>query len=306
MTDDDPATFFLTDFLARNFDRLVIRGLGLDRHPELLPTYFGNYHRLVYLAQTDDPALVAVRASRRPAARPGVRGPPDGLRRPRRVGDRRGRAAPRRARGAPRGSLHRMQATSPGARCVRPIAGDSLHPEQGLRRLADGGRRNVAPAATNPGCRRWVATFLAPGATRRRFLARAAILVDDKARAAALRAAWPRAARLRRSDGRVRGDARPLRRRLAMPPILSVIWWRDIPAQVVAKDARRSSKVVLHPRFQVAIDKAANRAGKRAYNDYIAEWRKTQRAVRRRPRGRGPRRVGAARGRVRPSTTWPS
>ena len=58
---------------------------------------------------------------------------------------------------------------------------------------------------------------------------------------------------------------------------LSVIWWRDIPAQVVAKDARRSSKVVLHPRFQVAIDKAANRAGKRAYNDYIEEWRKTQR-----------------------------
>jgi cvfA/B/C family virulence factor len=57
---------------------------------------------------------------------------------------------------------------------------------------------------------------------------------------------------------------------------LSIIWWRDIPAQVVAKDSRRSSKVVLHPRFQVAIDKAANRAGKRAYNDYIAEWRKTQ------------------------------
>jgi Virulence factor len=62
-----------------------------------------------------------------------------------------------------------------------------------------------------------------------------------------------------------------------VPPVLSVIWWRDIPAQVVGKDARRSSKVVLHPRFQVAIDKAANRAGKRAYNDYIAEWRKTQR-----------------------------
>ncbi|MEA2609363.1 MAG: hypothetical protein QOJ75_1606 [Chloroflexota bacterium] len=58
---------------------------------------------------------------------------------------------------------------------------------------------------------------------------------------------------------------------------LSVIWWRDIPAQVVAKGARNSSKVVLHARFQVAIDKAANRAGKRAYNDYIEEWRKTQR-----------------------------
>ena len=56
---------------------------------------------------------------------------------------------------------------------------------------------------------------------------------------------------------------------------LSIIWWCDIPAQVVAKDARRSSKVVLHPRFQVAIDKAANRAGKREYNGDIAEWRKT-------------------------------
>ncbi len=57
ITDDDPATFFLTDFLARNFERLVIRGLGLDRHPELLATYFGNYRRLVHLAQTDDPDL---------------------------------------------------------------------------------------------------------------------------------------------------------------------------------------------------------------------------------------------------------
>jgi hypothetical protein len=67
ITDADPANFFLTDFLARNFDRLVITGLGLDRHPELLPVYFGNYHRLVYLAQTDDAALVttARRAARR-------------------------------------------------------------------------------------------------------------------------------------------------------------------------------------------------------------------------------------------------
>jgi hypothetical protein len=58
---------------------------------------------------------------------------------------------------------------------------------------------------------------------------------------------------------------------------LTVIWWRDIPAQVVARDVRRSSKTVLHPRFQVAIDKAASRAGKRAYNDYIEEWRKVAR-----------------------------
>jgi len=70
ITDDDPATFFLTDFLARHFDSLVIRGLGLDRHPELLPTYFGNYHRLVYLAQTDDPDLTA--RARRAADRLGL------------------------------------------------------------------------------------------------------------------------------------------------------------------------------------------------------------------------------------------
>jgi hypothetical protein len=59
---------------------------------------------------------------------------------------------------------------------------------------------------------------------------------------------------------------------------MTVIWWRDIPAQVVARDGRRSSKTVLHPRFQVAIDKAASRAGKRAYGDYIEEWRKVARA----------------------------
>ena len=56
---------------------------------------------------------------------------------------------------------------------------------------------------------------------------------------------------------------------------LTVIWWRDIPAQVTARDGRKSSKIVLHPRFQVAIDKAASRAGKRSYDDYIEEWRKT-------------------------------
>ena len=59
--DRDPGTFYLTDYLARNFDRLVVRGLGLDRHPELLPIYFGNYRRLVYLAQVDDSEL-ALRA----------------------------------------------------------------------------------------------------------------------------------------------------------------------------------------------------------------------------------------------------
>jgi Protein of unknown function (DUF1638) len=70
ITDEELGTFFLTDFLARNFDRLVIKGLGLDRHPELLSIYFGNYTRLVYLSQTDDPALVA--AGRRAATRLGL------------------------------------------------------------------------------------------------------------------------------------------------------------------------------------------------------------------------------------------
>jgi hypothetical protein len=70
MHDEEPGTFYLTDFLARNFERLVIQGLGLERHPELLPQYFGNYRRLIYLAQTEDPALV--RAAQRAARRLGL------------------------------------------------------------------------------------------------------------------------------------------------------------------------------------------------------------------------------------------
>jgi hypothetical protein len=57
--DAEPGTFYLTDFLVRHFDRLVIRGLGLDRKPELQPLYFGNYTRLLYIAQTQDPDLRA-------------------------------------------------------------------------------------------------------------------------------------------------------------------------------------------------------------------------------------------------------
>jgi Protein of unknown function (DUF1638) len=53
----EPACFYLTDYLARHFERLVIAGLGLDRHPELLSLYFGNYVKLVYLAQAPDPQL---------------------------------------------------------------------------------------------------------------------------------------------------------------------------------------------------------------------------------------------------------
>lgn len=55
--DDDISAFFLTDYLARHFEKLVWQGLGMDRHPDLLPLYFGNYTKIVYLAQTKDTAL---------------------------------------------------------------------------------------------------------------------------------------------------------------------------------------------------------------------------------------------------------
>ena len=55
--DRDMRSFFLTDFLARQFQALVIEPLGLDRHPELRDLYFGQYETLVYLAQTEDAAL---------------------------------------------------------------------------------------------------------------------------------------------------------------------------------------------------------------------------------------------------------
>jgi Protein of unknown function (DUF1638) len=55
--DQDMRSFFLTDYLARHFDKLMWQGLGLDRHPELLSDYFQHYEKLIYLAQTDDADL---------------------------------------------------------------------------------------------------------------------------------------------------------------------------------------------------------------------------------------------------------
>jgi hypothetical protein len=55
--DDEMTAFYLTDFLVRQFDAFVWRPMGLDRHPELRDMVFGNYERLIYLAQTDDPRL---------------------------------------------------------------------------------------------------------------------------------------------------------------------------------------------------------------------------------------------------------
>ncbi|MDQ1478035.1 MAG: hypothetical protein QOE62_3264, partial [Actinomycetota bacterium] len=57
--EEELGTFYLTDFLAKHFDALVWRGLGLDRHPELRDTYFVNYRRVVLLSQAPDPELLA-------------------------------------------------------------------------------------------------------------------------------------------------------------------------------------------------------------------------------------------------------
>jgi hypothetical protein len=70
LSDEEPGTFYLTDFLLRHFDRIVIRGLGLDRYPHLTRTYFGNYRRLVYLAQ--QPSAERLDAARAAAQRLGL------------------------------------------------------------------------------------------------------------------------------------------------------------------------------------------------------------------------------------------
>lgn len=67
---DQPGSFFLTDFLARHFDRLVWRGLGLERHPDLRDAYFRHYTRVIHLVQMPDPATAA--AARAAAARLGL------------------------------------------------------------------------------------------------------------------------------------------------------------------------------------------------------------------------------------------
>ena len=58
LSDAEPGTFYLTDFLAQHFDQFVTRPLKFEQHPELRAAYFGNYRRLVYLSQKNDAALV--------------------------------------------------------------------------------------------------------------------------------------------------------------------------------------------------------------------------------------------------------
>ena len=57
VSDEKPGTYFLTDWLVRNFDRAVVRGLGLDRYPDLKEIYFGNYEAALYLRQVPNPKL---------------------------------------------------------------------------------------------------------------------------------------------------------------------------------------------------------------------------------------------------------
>jgi hypothetical protein len=60
--EEEPGTYLLTDYLIKSFERSVIQPLGLDRHPELWPDYFGHYQRLVWLAQQPAPELEAAAA----------------------------------------------------------------------------------------------------------------------------------------------------------------------------------------------------------------------------------------------------
>jgi hypothetical protein len=59
MMEAELGSFFLTDYMVRHFDRLILQGLGLDRRPELRDAYFGNYRKLVYLSQIQDSRLLA-------------------------------------------------------------------------------------------------------------------------------------------------------------------------------------------------------------------------------------------------------
>ena len=70
LAEAEPGTFYLTDFLVRHFERLVVIGLGLDRHPGLAQEYFRHYHRVVYLVQAEDAALAQL--ARQVAARLGL------------------------------------------------------------------------------------------------------------------------------------------------------------------------------------------------------------------------------------------
>ena len=154
LAEDEPGTFYLTDFLVRHFDALVIRGLGLDRFPQLRDDYFGNYRRVVHLAQFDDPEIAA-----------------------------KARAAAERL-----GLAYERRFTGLG----------------GIRAFLDGATQDEGGAMAS----------------------------------------------------------------------LTILYWRDIPSQVIVKAGRSSAKRELSERFIRAIDAAAMHAGAKSDDAYLAEWRR--------------------------------
>ena len=68
--DREVGTFFLTDYMVRHFERIIMQGMGLRQYPQLRDLYFGNYTRVLYIAQTEDPALA--RKARAAAAELGL------------------------------------------------------------------------------------------------------------------------------------------------------------------------------------------------------------------------------------------
>ena len=70
IAEDDMTSFYMTDFLCRQFDAFFMKPLRLDKHPELIKDFFGNYEKVVYLAQTDDPELDRVAENAAKTARP--------------------------------------------------------------------------------------------------------------------------------------------------------------------------------------------------------------------------------------------
>ena len=69
--DDEIGTLYLSDYMVKHFERLIMEGLGINDHPELRDAYFGNYTRAMHLAQTGDPELAE--RGREAAARLGLR-----------------------------------------------------------------------------------------------------------------------------------------------------------------------------------------------------------------------------------------
>ncbi|BAN03884.1 virulence factor [Ilumatobacter coccineus] len=210
LQDHEIGSFYLTDFLVKHFDRLVWQGLGIEQHPELLPMYFGNYTRLVYLAQTDDPSLVE--RAEAAAARLGL-------------------------------SLI-VEPTGYGELETTMVSIAEQHPEERPMTSTDDTETSTEPSSE-----------VAPSA--------ASAVPDGPGPDLGPDQGALRERQTTRRGGRRRGGG----------STVSTISWRDIPAQLTARSGDEQHKVLLHARFQHAIDRAAAIAGLTTTNDYVQEWR---------------------------------